>query len=281
MALSFKSPPRVTVDVVAAAAKALGVAFPADYSAFLLETNGGVPKPRVLMADAGEYKVERLYSLSAKPPKAAAVATELVPANQHFRSELELPDEYVALGLVDDEDILLLTVKGKKPGAVSVWSMIESGFDDDRVEKVASSFGDFLKQLEQPSEKAKQRQALRKEYSKLETACLSRKWAEVKKLAAQLDLSQWVPDGTHPVFYAIECQNLESIKQLHAAGIPFDIQNHMEESPLTAATDQVTAEQGIIDLMVKRGLPGPHDEAEARVAAARSIVRFLEERGIA
>ncbi|MDB5345623.1 MAG: cell-wall [Schlesneria sp.] len=277
MALTFKSPAKVSADVVSAAAAALKVEFPKDYSDFLLETNGGVPKPRTLKVDGGDYKIEQLYSLFATPSRSVY---ELVSMNLHFRDELELPREYLALGLYDEQNVLLLTVVGEGIGTVSAWSFIESGFELRRVEPIAATFGEFLRCLEQPSDRAKERAALRKKFESLEMAIIDEKWAKVKTMAADLDQSLWPPSGTHPVFYAIECREAETVKQLYEAGIRFDLKDHEGQSPLEAAAASYQTHQDVIPFLISRGAKGPFPDYENEIAEAKAVLDYMQAVGI-
>lgn len=277
MALTFKSPAKVSADVVRAAAAELEVEFPQDYSDFLLEINGGVPKPRTLKVDTGDYKIEQLYSLFATPSRSVY---ELVSMNLHFRDELELPRQYLALGLYDEQNVLLLTVAGEGIGTVSAWSFIESGFEARRVEPIAASFGEFLRYLEQPSDRAKERAALRKKFESLELAIVNEKWAKVKTLAADLDQSLWPPGGTHPVFYAIECREAETVKQLYEAGIRFDLKDHEGQSPLEAAAKSYESEQETIPFLISKGNNGPFPMFEKRIVEAKAVLDYMQSVGI-
>lgn len=279
MALTFKSPAKASADVVKAAATALEVEFPQDYFDFLVEINGGVPKPRTLMVDAGDYKIERFYSVSATPSPTKQMS-ELVPMNLHFREELELPRPYLALGLYDEQNILLLTVAGEECGPVSAWSFIESGFDARRVEPVAASFGELLRFLEQPSEVAQQRAAMRKKFDSLETAIIDQKWAKVRKMVADLDQSLWIPGGTHPVFYAIECREAETTKQLYEAGIRFELKDHQGQSPLEAAAKAYQSAQEVIPFLIERGSKGPFAVYEKQIVEAKAVLDYMQSVGI-
>jgi hypothetical protein len=275
MTLSFKSPPLVTQEVIDAAATELGVAFPPDYAEFLLKTNGGVPKPKSLKVDAGDYTIDRLYSLAATPSKPAKAVYDLVPMNRHFRSELELPKKYLALGLVDDQDVLLLTVQGEEIGTVSVWAMIESGFDAGRVEIVAASFSEFLRNLEQPSEGAKERAAMRRKFSSLEIAIIEKKWAKVRKLVAELDQTLWPPGGTHCVFCAIECREAGTLKELHDVGIRFDVRDRKGRTPLQAAERQYVSDQEVIPFLRSKGNAGPFPIFEQHIVESKAVLEYL------
>lgn len=288
MALSFKSPPLVTQEVIDQAAKTLGVTFPLDYAEFLLKTNGGVPKPRTLMVDAGDYKVDRLYSIYAiAPKKGSAIFSDMVGMSLSFRNdgdtdEMELRDGFLTIGLVDELDFLVLAVKGDAIGTVSVWPEEVSAFGP-KFTPLASSFTEFLNSLEQPSEAALARAALRKQYDKLDTAISDRKWLKAKQLVEQLDLSIWEPSGTHPVFYAIETRDLEKVQQLHAIGVSFEIDDGWGRSPLQVAEGELTTLIKCLEDARSRGSAASISiisKWEQQVAAARPVLAFLQEHQI-
>jgi hypothetical protein len=93
-----------------------------------------------------ESVVEMLYTVGDQ--KAGFNHYDLVTMNLHFRSELDLPAEWLAIGLFDEMNVLLMPVSGDDSDAVFAWSFIEGGFDEDRVDRVASSFSGFLKMLD-------------------------------------------------------------------------------------------------------------------------------------
>lgn len=115
---------------VAAVARDLKVALPADYVKFLTTVNGGIPS-KLKFACRGENTITVFYELA-----------DLTPEIEHFRSELDLPAEFVPVALAE-EDIVVL-----KGDQVFLWSMIESGFDPDRVTALADSFEGFLERLQ-------------------------------------------------------------------------------------------------------------------------------------
>lgn len=147
---------------IADAEKKLEVTFPADYRSFLLKVNGGIPKPGTFLnpaladddedeecddeADVDGSIVEMLYTLGDQ--KAGFNHYDLVTMNLHFRSELELPTQRLAVGLYDEMDVLLVSVGERDRGAVYAWSFIASGYDEDRVDRIADSFDEFLKLLD-------------------------------------------------------------------------------------------------------------------------------------
>lgn len=285
MPVRFKSPPLVTQEVLDHAAKALKVTLPADYARFLLTVNGGVPTPRKLVIDAGEYTIDRLYSVSAAPPKkASAIASELVPMNRSLREEGEpaLPNDLLAIGLVNGEDILVLAVRGKAAGAVSAWSTEARALSSQTV-PLASSFTAFLETLEKPATatgKTLRGRDLEKQLERFETAIVDRKWAKARELAEGLDFSEWRP-VVHPVFSAISDRDLDGLRQLHEIGVPFDVEDEFEGgTPLEAAVRQVE-----VDLEFLDRAKGAKDKTavkkwEAHAAAARSVQAFLQETGL-
>jgi hypothetical protein len=133
----------------------LRVTFPDDYRSFLLRVNGGRPDPALFVhrafddeEDGQDQKseVEMLYTVGDQ--KGGFNHYDLVTMNLHFRSELDMPVNWLAIGLYDELDVLLLSVSDNDPGAVFAWSFIEGGYEEDRVDRIAGSFDNFLKMLD-------------------------------------------------------------------------------------------------------------------------------------
>ncbi len=116
---------------IAAVAKKLGVTFSDEYVRYLESINGGVPNRRMFAAKGAQHKISYFYELA-----------DLNRETLHFRGELELPAEFVPIALAEQDIVLLMD------GKVLVWSMIESGFRQDRLTAVADSFDGFLRCLQ-------------------------------------------------------------------------------------------------------------------------------------
>lgn len=283
MAVTFKSPPLVTQDVIDQAARDLGVSFPSEYADFLLKVNGGVSKPRKLQVDAGEFTIDRFYSLSAipAPKKPLDVVSNLVAMNLSLRGDgcLGLPTGVLAIGLVDGQNILSIIVQGAAIGTVSSWSTEVSAISPGMT-PLASSFSNLLHDLEHPSEKAKARVELQKQFDKLESAIVNRKWAAVKKLVEQLDLSQWRP-VVHPVFSAIADRDVDCVKRLFELGVSFVIEDSFHGgTPLKAAAQKL---QGDIDFLTSakpRADGAMVKKWESYIVADRSIHSYLQDQGV-
>jgi len=141
----------ISEAAVADAERKLHVTFPDDYRSFLVRVNGGRPDPASFVNpafddDEEESEVEMLYTVGDH--KGGFNHYDLVTMNLHFRSELDLPAAWLAIGLFDEMDVLLLSVSDNDRGAVLGWSFIEGGYDEDRVELIAFSFDAFLKMLD-------------------------------------------------------------------------------------------------------------------------------------
>lgn len=133
----------------------LRVNFPDDYRSFLLRVNGGRPDSALFVNRAFDdeedeqdqkSEVEMLYTVGDQ--KGGFNHYDLVTMNLHFRSELDMPANWLAIGLYDEMDVLLLSVSGNDSGAVFGWSFIEGGYEEDRVDRIADSFDDFLRLLD-------------------------------------------------------------------------------------------------------------------------------------
>ena len=114
---------------------ALGISLPGDYQEFLMEHNGGVPRPGKVhyVDDDGEKQkltVTKLFDLA----RVLAVAKQ-------FRGELALPDTQLPIGFADEVDLLVLD-----NGQVRIHVEIEGGIGNfgSWSAVVATSFGEFL-----------------------------------------------------------------------------------------------------------------------------------------
>ena len=225
--------PRLAEADLAGVEAALGVSLPAEYRAFLLERNGGAPKPNVLSLGGGdEASVEWFYSIGTKRPE-----RDLVRMTAHFRDELGLPKRFLPVALAEPDDLLLLTVGGKSAGRVSLWSIIEEGFDASRVRTVAKTFGDLLRALESP--KRPPDAARRKAFAAMEEAIHRGDLARLRALAEGADLKT-VPRGqAHPIFAAIFMQNAEAVRLLVQAGTSPTCRNLAGETPLESARSEL------------------------------------------
>ncbi|MES2792236.1 MAG: SMI1/KNR4 family protein [Planctomycetota bacterium] len=126
-----KSGKKSSTEEIAAVSKKLGVTFPKDYVQYLESVNGGVPSLRMFAAKGAPYKISYFYELA-----------DLNRETLHFRSELDLPVKFVPIALAERDIVLLMD------GKVLVWSMIESGFRQDRLTEVSELFDGFLKCLQ-------------------------------------------------------------------------------------------------------------------------------------
>jgi SMI1 / KNR4 family (SUKH-1) len=277
MPLKLKSPPAVgQADLDSAAAK-LGVTFPAEYAAFLLEHNGGDPQPNVLSGKGDGITIEHFYSVFPRTV-AETAGRNLVNVTRHVRQELDLPVSLLPIALVNDVDVLVLTVGGKGSGRVSLWVMIESGYDRDNVHKVADSFGRFIAKLDQPSphRRASQKQQL----EALERAVMDGNLAAIRELVPTVDLSKPVSkDVVHPIHRAVIGGKPSVLKALHASGVDFRAR-YAGATPLQMAKKRLRDEKQSLGDCRKFGLTQDARRVEKRVQCLEKTVKFLKDLGI-
>jgi hypothetical protein len=275
MPVTFKSQARVDAARIDECAAALGIQFPADYRTFLVEKNGGVPKPRVFKTDKADFNVEQLFSV--EPAAQCDVRfVQIVLRTESFREDFELPREYVAIGDVEDESLLLLTVAGPVTGKVWSWSVSEIlDFEADDLIPLADSFTAFLELWGKPSPNAKAQASLRKQFDKLEIAIIEQDWERLAKLLPAIDQSLWTEaTGTaHPVFFAIESQKLEPLKGMRSAGVNFQIRNDDGQSPLEAAEAHLASTRDTIAIMEN---PPPDSEIDPSDYLTQMLVRMAK-----
>jgi hypothetical protein len=126
-----KSGKKQTAAEIAAIAEKLGFVFPQDYARYLEQVNGGVPSHRMFESPTGHQTISYFYELS-----------DIRRETLHFRSELQLPSEFLPIALAETNIVVL------NAGKAQLWSMIESGFDRKRIYDIAESFSAFLGKLQ-------------------------------------------------------------------------------------------------------------------------------------
>lgn len=147
-----KSPGPLPDSAVASAEQTLGVQFPPDYRAFLLQFNGGRPKPdgikihwqpgQVCGQDWGTTAMSWFYEITDND------ASNLLKIN---RVDLagRLPPGTLAIAGDAGGNELLLAVDGPHQGKILLWIKVHEAVDGetpgyDNVGFVADSFTDFI-----------------------------------------------------------------------------------------------------------------------------------------
>ena len=128
------------------AERELALKFPADYRAFMLRTNGGAPTPSAFPVpedNEEEWDVHCIYSIA---DSRGPLPLDLVQMNEHFRSECELPEQWLAVGAFD-MGVLLLSLSEDDFGALFLWYVI-TGSEEFEVYRMADSFSGFLSILD-------------------------------------------------------------------------------------------------------------------------------------
>jgi uncharacterized protein (TIGR02996 family) len=149
--LTDRGPPLAAEDVVAAE-RALGATFPAELRAFLLNYNGGVPRPgrfKPLESDVDTPRGVRVFAALGRQPGGAA-GCDVVGITEGIRTG-GVPPDLIFLGWAEmDEDALLISAAGRDPGGVHYWSFISMGYQEIQVSPVAPSLGRFLALVSHP-----------------------------------------------------------------------------------------------------------------------------------
>jgi len=158
----LKQNPEITEDDVAAFEKRNKLKLPEDYRKFLLETNGGSPKPfHKVRIDNGHYEKygEHYYVyftrfLGIKPQHMRiddfGYRGEIEWQNKDFRDagsfiekRDDIFDHIMVVALMDDgHHCILMRLSGNEKGMV-YWGSNEDHYED--VFKLADNFTDFLK----------------------------------------------------------------------------------------------------------------------------------------
>jgi hypothetical protein len=140
----------VSAPKISALEKRLGVKLPADYKAFLRNTNGGCPEPNCFtVPDRGDALVGILYGIRRKRD-----SCDLEYEQEQATLWDPLPTGYIAIGDDPGGCLLLLSTLGKNAGQVLFWD--RKGFwvrkDGHNTFPIADSFAGFLDSLHELSE---------------------------------------------------------------------------------------------------------------------------------
>lgn len=147
----LQSGPRLSAEDVAGAEQRVGLRFPPEFRAFLLNYNGGRPSPAYFAThgragDSIYFSVQDFGSL--KRTRSDGLVIEIVDTTLFFRDELQMPDEWLYFAAAQVEaDVLLVSANPGTFGEVHYWSHITPGFDEYQVRKVADSIPEFLGML--------------------------------------------------------------------------------------------------------------------------------------
>jgi hypothetical protein len=125
-----KSGKKQTAAEIATVAEKLRFVFPKDYARFLEQVNGGIPSHRLFESPTGQQTISYFYELG-----------DIRRESLHFRSELQLPSEFLPVALAEKNVVVL------NAGKVQLWSISESGFDRKQITDLAKSFDEFLGKL--------------------------------------------------------------------------------------------------------------------------------------
>lgn len=237
--------------------KNLGLTIPQQFREFLLETNGGAPKPRKIRGT--DYSVTSIFNLS-KVPKVA----------QQYWDEMNLPRHQIPIGFADQVDLLVMD--GEK---VVIHTNCEGGigmFGAD-TEVIAPSFNKFLAMLETKKTVAPSNSR------KFIQACEMGKLKQVKEhLAAGVDWNEVaVPalvSGFNQLIGVMNDYTLLTL--LFEAGVPLDTEGDFEDvgeviSLKEHLTSQVLPNEKNALNLFDKGSP-EHDQVKTAVAQLENIV---------
>lgn len=242
--------PKLTAKRISKAEADLEITLPDPFRRFLLKQNGGVPKPACFACGGSvPLRICWFYSIGTTRD-----SRELVSITQHFRDELDLPERFLPIALIDElHDVLLMRI-GRGDGKIVLWSLIGSGFDVSRVSPLSDSFSELLASLA-PSSASQA--ALRDSKARDESAdwhqvydaiCVG-KTSELKKALQHLsDLTSPPPELREtfrilgpPAFYAISECNIQALQVLHAAGHDVGVHNSDGQSLTESLTEMLRA----------------------------------------
>lgn len=111
---------------------------PSDYSAFLREWNGGLPRPDGLVVGTYVDSVRSLYSLRSTSPM-----TDLCQRRRALHGVV--PDGYLAVGSTVSGALLIMDLRGAAPGAIR--HMPLDSRNRRTLTLLAPTFSEFLDRL--------------------------------------------------------------------------------------------------------------------------------------
>lgn len=261
----------------------LGCDLPSDYSQFLRRFNGGVPTPNAIWLKRDDpIEIEHFYSLV--PPdtlqrNAELHAVNLLSITRSFRNDLDLPDRYLPVAVLQQtHDIVLLAISGKTTGKVYRWSFIESGFDSSNVKPLARSFDELLRQLDQqvPEKPGSSKQL----FQKLDDALVEGDLEAIRALIPQLDLSKAPRDFVPPAHSAVLTASSQVMDLLQQLGV--DCSAKWDgKTPLKEARERIAQEKSVLEYGPMLGLPEADlEKSRSKIAELNKIVKLLNRRRI-
>lgn len=262
--------PKLTDTELAGVERELGVSLPDAYRDFLLEQNGGVPNPNSLsIKGCDELSLQWFYSIRPKQRERDLIAMTL-----HFREELWLPKQFLPIAMLDNDDLLLVTVSGKTPGRVALWTAVEEGFERDRVQIVHRSFNDLVVALVTP--KAATDDARKRLFTQLEQAIYEDDLTRARTIAERIDLSR-VPRGReHPIFAAIATKQVDAVRWLVEMRSDLKCRSLDGRTPLESARSEREIAAFTYDQALKGNRYVSKKQAERELKALDAIVKALE-----
>jgi hypothetical protein len=133
-----ESAPRISETQLREVEQRLAIVLPDDYRAFLLAYNGGRPMPGWVRYSDDESEVADLTQFYS----ASEVETETTGLRKY-----RVPNFYVPIGAVSDEESVVLSLSKKDCGAV-FWNASNDNFDRDNFIRLADSFGELFAKLD-------------------------------------------------------------------------------------------------------------------------------------
>jgi hypothetical protein len=138
----------------------LGTQLPDEYRQFLLEQNGGIPKPAFFSCDGRDSLdwVDYFCSLGEQLLQASEKSASNSLASAAKRDGAYVPSDALIIGYCCRDDLLLIFVRGRRRGQVHLKAIDEVEFEPPEVRaktpekavyRVASSFSDFLDLLQE------------------------------------------------------------------------------------------------------------------------------------
>ncbi len=256
---------------------ALGLRFPAAYRKFLLLHNGGRPNPGCFQLNhAVTPKIETFYSISPETPD-----RDLRCECLRLRADFQLPADFVPIGKIADDCILLLCCSEQDGGALYYWLQIGDGFhfnepDYHTVDRLRFPMDQLLRKL-----------GPRRNREDMDGLFFRLYWAASNpqtgpKTAQQLvdagyDVNFVLPGFSHPIFAAIKCDAFGVAEQLVVLGTRCD---HVDDEGVSVRDRLVESlEWWRRRLAEHKNGESIHEMAKRRIGAIQSALKVYSTGG--
>ena len=267
--------PSLSESDVSACESHLGVSFPAPYSRFLLEYNGGSPSPAYLPFPGCGAKVKRFFSIADN---------DLVDKCEQDRRDHSLPNQFVPIAELGETDsFLVLDCSAASAGTLLTWCELDEGFRyRDAEYSNASELYYSIDQLFLKFGPAKNREDRDGMFCRFYYSSAAPQHGP--KLATAFvkvgyDINFVLPTFRHPIFGAIDSEAFGVAATLLELGTATDHLDplHGNASIAERLTDAFDKWHGLLEVTIQNKYAAGQSIAERRIAGIESSLQALQQ----